>query len=338
MEFTEGVPFVRVNSTVVPVILPAIRSGRTFLVPYQVATSVIPRFATGFNYDIANAEMRIFSQAARRVVEAPAPVYNAPSPGSGSASVPATPRVRRSTARRLVVVDAGHGGPDNGMTGPIGAGPRIVEKNVTLAVARLLAQELRGSGVDVLMTRNTDTLIALSDRGRIANRNKGDLFVSVHVNATGSRGPSGARERGYETYFLAEAKTEEASRVERMENEAVKFETGANAPKGDPLSFIINDMAQNEHLRESNDLAETIQQGMRSFHPGRDRGVQQANFAVLRGSYMPAVLVEIGFGTNPDEARYLLDYDNQRGIAASIARSVMEYIDHYDARIGAGTR
>jgi len=337
LEFTEGLPFVRVNSSVVPVTLPAIRSGRTFLVPYQVATSVVPRFATGFNYDLANAEMRIFSGAARRVVEAPAPVSSALSSSSGSTSAPIAPRVRR-TARRLVVVDAGHGGPDNGMTGPIGAGPRIVEKNVTLAVARLLAQELRGSGVDVLMTRNTDTLIALSDRGRIANRNKGDLFVSVHVNATGSRGPSGARERGYETYFLAEAKTEEASRVERMENEAVKFETGANAPKGDPLSFIINDMAQNEHLRESNDLAETIQQGMRTFHPGKDRGVQQANFAVLRGSYMPAVLVEIGFGTNPDEARYLLDYDNQRGIAASIARSVMEYIDHYDARIGAGTR
>jgi N-acetylmuramoyl-L-alanine amidase len=188
------------------------------------------------------------------------------------------------------------------------------------------------------MTRTTDTLIALSDRGRIANRNKGDLFVSVHVNATGSRGASGARERGYETYFLAEAETEEASRVERMENEAVKFETGANAPKGDPLSFIINDMAPNEHLRESHDLAETIQDGFRTFHPGKDRGVQQANFAVLRGSFMPAVLVEIGFGTNPSEAAYLLDYSNQRQIAASIARSVMEYITHYDARIGSGGR
>jgi N-acetylmuramoyl-L-alanine amidase len=77
---------------------------------------------------------------------------------------------------------------------------------------------------------------------------------------------------------------------------------------------------------------------MRQFHPGKDRGVQQANFAVLRGSYMPAVLVEIGFGTNPSEAAYLLDSDNQRTIASSIARSVMEYISHYDARIGSGGR
>jgi N-acetylmuramoyl-L-alanine amidase len=97
-------------------------------------------------------------------------------------------------------------------------------------------------------------------------------------------------------------------------------------------------MAQNEHLRESNDLAETIQDGFRTFHPGKDRGVQQANFAVLRGSFMPAVLVEIGFGTNPSEAAYLLDYSNQRQIASSIARSVLEYISHYDARVGSGGR
>ena len=339
IELTEGVPFVRVNSEVVPVMLPPLRSGRTFLVPSQLANSVIPRFATGFNYDAANSELRIFSTAARKGVEAPSEPANvaiAPSAGpTPGMSVPSRPR---RTARRLIVVDAGHGGPDPGMSGPIGGGPRVIEKHITLAVARLLAAELRRSGVDVLMTRTTDTLIALSDRGRIANRNKGDLFVSIHVNATGSRGASAARERGYETYFLAEAKTEEASRVERMENEAVKFETGANAPKGDPLSFIINDMAQNEHLRESNDLAETIQNGLRSFHPGKDRGVQQANFAVLRGSYMPAVLVEIGFGTNASEAAYLSDGENQREIAASIARSVLEYIEHYDARIGAGTR
>jgi N-acetylmuramoyl-L-alanine amidase len=119
-----------------------------------------------------------------------------------------------------------------------------------------------------------------------------------------------------------------------MENEAVKFETGVNASKGDPLSFIINDMAQNEHLRESNELAQLIQDGFKSFHPGPDRGVQQANFAVLRGSFMPAVLVEIGFGTNPQEAKFLGDADNQHTIARSIARSVVTYLNRYQARLG----
>ncbi len=341
IDLIEGVPFVRIGAEVVPLNHPPLRSGTTFLVPFQLVTSVIPRYTTGFNYDASVAELKIFNTAARRVVDAPQPSPSLAEPIAGP-SLPqpggtTTSRPRRAQ-RRLVVVDAGHGGPDNGMSGPIGAGPKIVEKHVTLSVARMLEEELRKLGVEVLMTRTRDTLIALSDRGRIANRNKGDLFVSVHVNASGNRSAVAARQRGYETYFLAEAKTEEASRVERMENEAVKFETGANAPKGDPLSFIINDMAQNEHLRESNDLAETIQNGMRRFHPGRDRGVQQANFAVLRGSYMPAVLVEIGFGTNPDEAAYLIDRSNQRQIASSLAQSIIEYLDHYDARIGAGGR
>jgi N-acetylmuramoyl-L-alanine amidase len=340
IELVEGVPFARADSFLVPLSLPALRSGNTFLLPFELVASLIPRYASGFFYDAGAREMRIFNTYARRGVDTSEPPQQnagaaAASPGSGAAA-----RVRgtRRAQRHLVVVDAGHGGPDPGMTGPIGGGPRLVEKYITLAVAKLLAQELRDDGVDVLMTRTTDTLIALSDRGRIANRNKGDLFVSIHVNATGSRNSAAARERGFETYFLAEAKSEDALRVERMENEAVRFETGAYAPKGDPLSFIINDMAQNEHLRESSDLAETIQQGMRTFHPGPSRGVQQANFAVLRGSYMPAVLVEIGFGTNPDEAEYLSDYGNQREIAASIARAVIDYISHYEARVGGGTK
>ncbi|HUQ18045.1 MAG TPA: N-acetylmuramoyl-L-alanine amidase [Gemmatimonadaceae bacterium] len=336
LELVEGVPFVRSGVTVIPMMLPALRSGQTFLLPFQFVSGLIPKLASGYFFDNASRELRIFTTVVRHPAEPP------PAATQRATVLPSQPsssgRPPKRTTRYLVVVDAGHGGPDNGMSGPIGGGPRLVEKYITLSVAKLVAQELRSSGVDVLMTRTTDTLIALSDRGRIANKNKGDVFVSIHVNATGSRGASAARERGFETYFLAEAKSEDALRVEKMENEAVRFETGAYAPKGDPLSFIINDMAQNEHLRESNDLAETIQQGLRTFHPGPSRGVQQANFAVLRGSYMPAVLVEIGFGTNPAEAEYLSDYSNQREIARSVARSVLDYINHYEARVSGATK
>jgi N-acetylmuramoyl-L-alanine amidase len=241
---------------------------------------------------------------------------------------------KKAAERQLVVIDAGHGGPDRGMTGPIGSPTWFVEKDVTLAVAKKLASALRARGVDVLMTRTTDTLIALADRGKIANSNHGDVFISIHCNAPGYNTAAAARERGFETYFLAEAKTEDERRVQDMENESVKFETGANTSKGDPLSFIITDMAQNEHLRESNDLAQTIQDGLLEVHPGPNRGVQQANFAVLRGSYMPAVLVEIGFGSNQSEATYLSDQDNQRAIARSIAESVLAYLAHYELRVG----
>ncbi|MBC7840706.1 MAG: N-acetylmuramoyl-L-alanine amidase, partial [Gemmatimonadaceae bacterium] len=142
--------------------------------------------------------------------------------------------------------------------------------------------------------------------------------------------------RGFETYFLAEAKTEDESRVERMENEAVKFETGANAPRGDPLSFIINDMAQNEHLRESSDLAGEVQRRLKGTHPGTDRGVKQANFSVLRGSFMPAILVELGFGTNRVEATYLTTSERQTELARAISDATLEYLVRYERRVGGG--
>ena len=140
------------------------------------------------------------------------------------------------------------------MSGPIGGGPRIYEKHVTLAVSKQLQRALEARGVRVVMTRTADTLIGLYDRGPIANAAKGDLFVSIHVNAAnpGWKNPGAAR--GFETYFLAEAKTEDERRVAAMENEAVKFETKADVSGDDPLGFIMRDMAQNEHLRESMQL------------------------------------------------------------------------------------
>ena len=343
MDLIDGIPFAKLDTLTVPLTrAPQVRGGQLYL-PFQFVSEVIPRYGGGYSYDIAQGELR--RSAPNSVVSAPAPritpstsVASAPPPRvSPSAAPPPVrrPPVNKPPARKLVVIDAGHGGPDRGMTGPIGTTPWFTEKDVTLSVAMKLATVLRARGVDVLMTRTTDTLIALSDRGRIANSNHGDVFISVHCNAPGSNTAAGAREHGFETYFLAEAKTEDERRVQDMENESVKFETGANAPKGDPLSFIITDMAQNEHLRESSDLAQTIQQGLIDVHPGPNRGVQQANFAVLRGSYMPAVLIEIGFGSNQSEATYLSDQSNQRALARNIAESVVAYLAHYESRIGA---
>ncbi|MEO7103221.1 MAG: N-acetylmuramoyl-L-alanine amidase [Gemmatimonadaceae bacterium] len=350
ISFTDAVPFAGDDSTIVPMTSAPTMIGKDVYLPLLVVTDLVPRFFSGYMYDPDLREVRQFNPAARRVVtestattsDSPATAETAETPRErGEAAAVArvaneTVRMKRP-GRRLIVVDAGHGGVDPGMHGPIGGGPQIVEKNITLAVSKLLAEALRNAGADVLMTRTTDTLIGLYDRGPIANKAHGDIFVSIHVNATGQRGKAGADDRGYETYFLAEAKTEDAKRVERMENQAVRFETSdATTKKGDPLNFIINDMAQNEHLRESADLAESIETGFSKFHPGPDRGVQQANFAVLRGAFMPAVLVEIGFGTNRAEAAYISDPANERKIAQSIAKSILSYMDKYDARIGGG--
>jgi N-acetylmuramoyl-L-alanine amidase len=328
---------------------PHVRGGQLYL-PFQFVSEVIPRYAGGYFYDAAQAELGAFTvRTDTRVSAAPArsPADTTAVVAARPAAVPTVvvpsasstpPRIipaSKPRVRQLVVIDAGHGGPDRGMTGPIGNNPPwFVEKDVTLSVAKKLEAVMRARGYDVLMTRTTDTLIALYDRGRIANANHGDIFVSIHCNAPGYNNAAGARERGFETYFLAEAKTEGERRVQDMENESVKFETGANAPKGDPLSFIITDMAQNEHLRESSDLAQTIQDGLIEVHPGPNRGVQQANFAVLRGSYMPAVLIEIGFGSNQSEATYLTDQSNQRALARNIADSIIAYLGHYESRVG----
>lgn len=342
----DGIPFAKRDSLTIPLTrAPQVRGGQLYL-PFQFVTEVIPRYGGGYYYDMARGVLGTFATAAERpppprTVSPPQSVGSAqprtatPAPPSAGSVLP--PVRPKPASRKVVVIDAGHGGPDNGMTGPIGTPAWFVEKDVVLSVAKKLATVLRARGVDVLMTRTTDTLIALSDRGRIANSNHGDVFISIHVNAPGSRGSAGARERGFETYFLAEAKTADSRRVQDMENESVKFETGANAPKGDPLSFIITDMAQNEHLRESSDLAQTIQHGLIDVHPGPNRGVQQANFAVLRGSYMPAALIEIGFGSNQSEATFLSDDANQRALARNIAESVIAYLARYESRIG-GTR
>jgi N-acetylmuramoyl-L-alanine amidase len=341
MDLIDGIPFAKLDTLTIPLTrAPQVRGGSLYL-PFQFVSEVIPRYGGGYAYDFAQGELRTFASAAivRAQTPSSAAVVTTRIPARVLTDTPSAPTVPtrpppRPFARKVVVIDAGHGGPDRGMSGPIGSPTWFTEKDVVLSVAKKLEAVLRARGVDVLMTRTTDTLIALSDRGRIANSNHGDVFISIHCNAPGSNTAKGARERGFETYFLAEAKTEDERRVQDMENESVKFETGANAPKGDPLNFIITDMAQNEHLRESSDLAQTIQQGLIDVHPGPNRGVQQANFAVLRGSYMPAVLVEIGFGTNQSEATYLSDQANQRALARNIAESVIAYLAHYDSRIG----
>ena len=307
---------------------PIVEDGR-LLVPLQFVAEVVPAVVgSGIVWDEQRTELRLFSKVARRAAAGTTPVRAARGRSPGRSAVQT-----KAAARWRVVVDAGHGGPDNGMTGPIGGGFAIYEKDITLSIARRLGRRLRAQGVEVIYTRTTDTLIALSDRGRIANDAGGDLFLSIHVNAAPSTWKSPAAARGFETYFLAEAKTEDARRVEQMENEAARFETAGGAHKGDPLSFIVTDMLQNEHLRESSELAELVQRHLTATHPGPDRGVKQAGFRVLVTAFMPSVLIEVGFGTNAAEARYLSSDEGQNELAAAIAAATMAYLNRYERRV-----
>jgi N-acetylmuramoyl-L-alanine amidase len=339
IDIEQGSALAVVADDTLPLSAEVFRQGGQLYVPLAFAADLLPRLSTGVMYDAEKREVRRFAPvvASRR---APAP-RSAPSVVAANTNVRAepdrtavrVPETRSSNRQRVVVVDAGHGGPDNGMSGPIGGGPRIYEKNVTLAVSRQLRRALEARGVKVIMTRTTDTLIALSDRGKIANEAKGDLFVSIHVNAANPRWKNPGGARGFETYFLAEAKTEDERRVAAMENEAVRFETSVDVSRDDPLGFIMRDMAQNEHLRESARLAQLMQAGIREVHPGPNRGVKQAGFRVLVTAFMPAVLVEIGFGTNPGEAAYMTTPERQEELAERLADAIERYLAEYERKV-----
>jgi N-acetylmuramoyl-L-alanine amidase len=306
-----GAAQVTVDGTARPLAHAVYAEGGVVFLPVDFFRELLPGLTGGrVRVDVARRSIRgTAARPAGTVAEAEEEVAAEPAP---------RPDPARPPQRKLVVVDAGHGGRDPGASGP--GGTR--EKDVTLAVARRLAAILREDpSLEVRMTRDRDTLIALHDRARLANRWRDEgqpaLFISVHCNANPSRS-----EKGYETYFLAEARTADAQRVEAFENASVRYE---DAPVGGPMAFILTDLRQNQHLRESSDWAQLIQNRLREIHPGPNRGVKQAGFAVLRGAFMPAVLVEIGFVSNPAEERLLNGAEMQRDVAAQLARSVHDF-------------
>ena len=204
----------------------------------------------------------------------------------------------------------------------------------SMLLAREVQEQLERAGIKTMLTRRSDTYVERGARADLARKAKADLFVSLHVNSLARR--RGYTEiRGFETYFLAEARTEDAARVAKMENDAVRFETGDNeAPMSGGLDFILKDLQLNEHLRESARVAELVQRGLKGVHTGDDRGVKQAGFMVLTTARRPAILVEMGYSTNPQDGRFLTARSSQRAMASAIADAVVEYLREYERKTG----
>lgn len=225
-----------------------------------------------------------------------------------------------------VVVDAGHGGDDHGARGARG----LLEKDLVLDVARRLADRLREQGLRVVMTREGDRFVPLEERTSIANDARGDLFVSIHANASRYRGA-----RGIETFFASLEATDEAAR-KLAEAENLAFSRGDDAPptRADPLLAILGDLIATEHLMESQEFAREAQRRLATAEAARSRGVKQAPFVVLMGVQMPSVLVEIGFLTNPDEETVLRREKERERLVAGLAEAVRAFRERYDARRG----
>ncbi len=227
-----------------------------------------------------------------------------------------------------IVLDAGHGGADSGAVGPTGLMEKDLVLDVTRRVARLVEDRL---GIKVTLSRSADSFIPLNERTSFANREHADLFVSIHANAHRDFGSEGV-----ETYFLSlEATDNVARQVAERENEVVKLESPASRQKMDVLRTILWDLSQSVYLEESSTLAEIVQDSMTEALRIPNRGVKQAGFYVLGGAAMPAVLIEIGFVTNPKEERRLKESRYRDEIARAIFAGIAEYKKRYDQRMRA---
>jgi len=242
--------------------------------------------------------------------------------GSPSFAGDFAPDYRSASESRLktIVIDPGHGGYDTGAIGPAG----IEEKNVNLSVALMLADILRDRlGCTVLLTRTEDVFVPLAERTEFANKNRADLFISVHSNAALSKGVNGV-----ETYFLSfDATDDDAMRLAAVENgEADADADGRLTPEqsGD-ISAILSDLTMTAAHHDSSRLAESVQSSMLKAAGNENRGVKQAPFIVLSGAGMPAILVEVGFITNPAEEKRLSSKKSRFNTAASIAEGVINF-------------
>lgn len=220
-----------------------------------------------------------------------------------------------------IVIDPGHGGRDPGAIGYKG----LLEKDIVLPVALKLGKEInrRLPRVKVVYTRKTDVFIPLWKRPKIANRNNGKLFVSLHCNSNESSKP-----RGFETYFLSSENDERARDVVLKENGAINFEGHADRKHYEGINFILATMAQNAFIKQSQYLASKVQKAVvKKLKPDglKDRGVKQAGFFVMVGATMPNILIEMGYISNKYEAKLLKKKSTQTKMADAICNGIIKY-------------
>ena len=223
----------------------------------------------------------------------------------------------------LIVLDPGHGGIDPGAVSKKG----LYEKDVNLDVAQMLRNFVKDSlGMKVILTREDDSHLPLAERTSIANRNGADLFISIHCNSS-MKSPMS---QGFETFFLSEAKTDEARAAAALENAALKFD---GIEPTNEISFILYDLAQNAFLQESNTFAEHIQSAAEKVLSIPSRGVSQAGFYVLRGAFVPAVLIETAFISNGNEEKLLRKHSFKKSLAYCIFQGIKSFVKDYERRL-----
>ncbi len=198
--------------------------------------------------------------------------------------------------KHSVTIDPAHGGGDLGVK----ISDKEYEKNITLAISSLMKNELDKSGnVLVQLTRTSDSDVSISERKQITKKMQAEVFVSIHVNAGFSKNST-----GFEIYFPG-------------------FK-GASSEQSDSKE-ILKDMARNKYLNDSVKLAQLIQKNMDKVFPRKSRGLRDSHVPVLEGLSVPAVIVEIGFATNPEDRKKIVDANTQAAIAHALCQSIRDF-------------
>ena len=230
-----------------------------------------------------------------------------------------------------LVIDAGHGGKDTGASGAFSK-----EKDINLAVALAFGRyvEKNSPDVKVIYTRTTDVFIPLMERANIANRNKADLFISVHTNAL----PAGRIARGFETYTLGMHRASDNLDVAKRENSVILVEkdykqTYQGFDPRSSESYIMFELIQGQNMTKSVELAKLIQSHVCATASRADKGVHQAGFLVLRETSMPGCLVELGFITTPDEEQALNAPATVDALGKGLYQAFVAYQSKFDGRI-----
>lgn len=232
----------------------------------------------------------------------------------------------------VVVIDAGHGGRDQGASGDVAK-----EKDINLSVAKLLGDMINENidNTKVVYTRSTDKYLTLQERADIANKAAGDLFISIHVNSIDKKAKNRKTIAGASVYTLGLHRTDENLEVAKRENSVIEFEedystTYSGFDPNSSESYIIFELNQDTHLQQSIDFASHIQDEFIKTANRKDRGVRQAGFLVLAATSMPSVLVELDFICNPTQERYLNSAKGQKQLAKAIYNAFVQYKKKHD--------
>ena len=342
-KFAVGIPFVSHNSNVMELAAsPKLENGHLWISrddAYKLFPNAKPSSSSAApvssSVTQSSSSATLTSSSSAAVLSsssaAPAPSAAAPTavavPASTTpaASTPVAPPKNETAGTRevkTIVIDPGHGGKDTGAQGK-----KSNEKDIVLAIGKLLKKELEKEGFNVKMTRDKDVFIELGQRANLANQWDGDLFISLHCNAIDATAERKKQVKGYHVYVLRAPESEEDKAIARRENKVATLYGEKNAKEElSPIEWFKLEARLEKYKQNSYMFTEEMLKAMDGGKIRRQAGgVGGAGFMVLVGALMPAVLFEIGFISNPEDEAYMITDKGQKDIAERISKAVSTY-------------